>query len=222
MGVIDARMADPEFVAALPKTKTEAKLSNTRYYFTGVPCKHGHNSYRSTRSGECNKCHAMSTTRTPIQRSTLERKAIIKASSEKYRNSEKGKQAQRKWRKSEGCKASRARWKDKDPEWAWALAAVWSARRRASKAAVAFNLTNEYVRSILPSHCPVFGTPFMYQGNKKTGAESPSVDRLKPELGYVLGNIAIISLKANAIKQNANAEEIQKVADWLKLQETKL
>lgn len=48
------------------------------------------------------------------------------------------------------------------------------------------------------------------------GPDSPTLDRIVPEKGYVLGNIAVISHKANAIKQNATAEEILRVAIWLK------
>jgi len=45
--------------------------------------------------------------------------------------------------------------------------------------------------------------------------DSPSVDRIRPELGYVPGNVAVISVKANFIKGNATAAEIRLVAEWL-------
>jgi hypothetical protein len=34
-------------------------------------------------------------------------------------------------------------------------------------------------------------------------------------LGYVKGNVAVISHRANAIKNNATAEELQMVARWV-------
>jgi hypothetical protein len=44
---------------------------------------------------------------------------------------------------------------------------------------------------------------------------SPSLDRKTPELGYVRGNVAFISTKANRIKSNATTEEIFAVAKYL-------
>ena len=43
---------------------------------------------------------------------------------------------------------------------------------------------------------------------------NPSLDRIRPELGYIVGNIAIISMRANLIKQDASAEELRQVASW--------
>ena len=38
-----------------PKSRSEAKASNSRYYFTGIPCKHGHVALRKTK-GVCVEC----------------------------------------------------------------------------------------------------------------------------------------------------------------------
>lgn len=38
-----------------PKTRTEAKFIGAKYYFTGMPCKHGHISLRKTK-GTCVEC----------------------------------------------------------------------------------------------------------------------------------------------------------------------
>jgi uncharacterized protein YejL (UPF0352 family) len=43
---------------------------------------------------------------------------------------------------------------------------------------------------------------------------SPQLDRLVPELGYVVGNVAVISRLANTIKSNATPQQIRAVADW--------
>lgn len=51
------------------------------------------------------------------------------------------------------------------------------------------------------------------------GPSSPSLDRLRPELGYVRGNICVISNLANRIKSNAtSAEELEHVAAWMRSQ----
>ena len=47
--------------------------------------------------------------------------------------------------------------------------------------------------------------------------DSPSIDKIIPEKGYVKGNVAIISQLVNRVKNNAKTpEEIRQVADWYK------
>lgn len=111
-----------------------------------------------------------------------------------------------------------------DPKVLWARGVVISSRKRAKIKGWAHTINAEYILSILTDKCPVFGTVFILYGNKTVGPESPSLDRIDPKLGYVIGNIAVISHRANTIKSNASVEEIRKVADWLELQtqETKI
>ena len=45
--------------------------------------------------------------------------------------------------------------------------------------------------------------------------DSPSIDRLIPELGYIKGNVNVISLRANIIKNNATKDELIKIANWM-------
>jgi hypothetical protein len=96
----------------------------------------------------------------------------------------------------------------------WVHSIVRHAQERAEKAGVPFDgaAVLEFV-SNPPTHCPVFGMEFNPGGRKKYA--SPSLDRLRPELGYVRGNLALISLHANRIKNSATAKEIRTVADWL-------
>jgi hypothetical protein len=86
-----------------------------------------------------------------------------------------------------------------------------SCKYRAKKKDLPFNLDLEDVR--LPKVCPVFGCKFDWTG--KVSDASPSLDRIIPELGYVKGNVCIISHKANRIKNNATIEELGKVWGWL-------
>lgn len=67
----------------------------------------------------------------------------------------------------------------------------------------------------IPDVCPVLGIPLQINTQGHNKDNSPSIDKIKPELGYVKGNVAVISLKANRIKNNATAEELKKVYDWL-------
>jgi len=68
------------------------------------------------------------------------------------------------------------------------------------------------VQAVLGPHCPVFGTPW------GRGRDAPSLDRMRPKLGYVVGNIAVISMMANAVKSNANGEQVLRVYRWMRKQ----
>lgn len=85
---------------------------------------------------------------------------------------------------------------------------------------IPFDLDVDYILSIYPKDnlCPVFGTELAF-GCTEGRNNSPSLDRIIPSLGYTKGNIIIVSLKANRIKQNASPEEIFKVAEFYQMLE---
>tara|TARA_B100001250_G_scaffold406275_1_gene425034 strand:- start:1084 stop:1437 length:354 start_codon:yes stop_codon:yes gene_type:complete len=64
-----------------------------------------------------------------------------------------------------------------------------------------------------PNFCPVLGVALEYFG--AWSKYSPSFDRINPELGYVPGNVQIISHLANAMKANANEKELIKFSRWV-------
>lgn len=86
-------------------------------------------------------------------------------------------------------------------------------RGRAKKLGLPFDLTIDDI--VIPDVCPILGIALAIS-NDYVSANSPSIDRLIPEVGYVKGNIAIISHKANTIKNNASVEELEKVLIWMK------
>ncbi|WP_145960516.1 hypothetical protein [Novosphingobium meiothermophilum] len=51
-------------------------------------------------------------------------------------------------------------------------------------------------------------------GNKGGGANSPSLDRIEPELGYVPGNTIVISNRANRLKSDATIDELRAIASF--------
>jgi hypothetical protein len=91
-------------------------------------------------------------------------------------------------------------------------------RDRAKAKGVLFDVSAAYLESITPDTCPVFGTAFSFINNVKMTSDSPSVDRLRPELGYVGGNIVVVSMRANAIKSAFTSAEVLKVAQWMEEQ----
>lgn len=87
-----------------------------------------------------------------------------------------------------------------------------TARKRAQEKGLPFNLTPDDLP--VPENCPVLGIP-LGRGNGKPFGGSPSVDRFIPELGYVKGNVAVISHRANSLKSNACAEELMCLLLWM-------
>ena len=88
---------------------------------------------------------------------------------------------------------------------------VRAAKARATKAGVPFDLSPEDIT--IPHLCPVLGTPIIVGSGKPTD-NSPSLDRVVPLLGYVKGNVLVISNRANRIKNNATIAELRQVADF--------
>ena len=66
----------------------------------------------------------------------------------------------------------------------------------------------------IPEKCPVFN--HIFEPPKKNAWWSLSLDRIKPELGYVKGNVQIISMRANMIKGDASLEELEKVVEYVR------
>lgn len=90
------------------------------------------------------------------------------------------------------------------------------AQQRAKKNNLPFDLDIEYLLSIATDNCPVFKQEFKWgRNNGKAHDFTPSLDRIVPDLGYIIGNVAFISVKANRIKNNAEEKELYAVADWL-------
>ena len=82
------------------------------------------------------------------------------------------------------------------------------------------NITFQYLNVIWPldNKCPVFGTPFE-RGKGQPINTSPNVDRIEPELGYVIGNVQILSHLANKIKSDATPAQVLAVGQYLVEQE---
>lgn len=83
------------------------------------------------------------------------------------------------------------------------------ARERAKRLGVPFTITTDDFE--IPSVCPLLGVE-MSPGVARCGDYSPTLDRIVPDKGYVPGNVWVISLKANRIKNNATPEELMLVA----------
>jgi hypothetical protein len=65
-----------------------------------------------------------------------------------------------------------------------------------------------------PQHCPILGIPLNYF-NEAQDIDSPSFDCKNPSMGYVKGNVFIISMRANRIKNDGTAAEHGAIARYM-------
>ena len=73
---------------------------------------------------------------------------------------------------------------------------------------------------VIPEVCPVLGIPIEIDlGRGRRKGDSPSLDKFVPEKGYTKGNIAVISWRANWLKNNGTTEEWLKIAAWCQQEE---
>lgn len=86
-----------------------------------------------------------------------------------------------------------------------------AARHRAKCKNIPFNITTEDLEKI--DICPVLGIPIFTHSLNNPNA--PSIDRIIPALGYVKGNVKIISRRANTLKGDATVDEIKKVLTYV-------
>lgn len=93
---------------------------------------------------------------------------------------------------------------------------LYYAKSRARRLGVPFDITVDDLS--MPEVCPVLGIPIHYgargRGRNQAAADSPSLDRIVPSLGYVKGNVIVVSWRANALKKDATVRELRALADF--------
>jgi hypothetical protein len=81
------------------------------------------------------------------------------------------------------------------------------ARRRAAKRSLPCTITEADI--IIPEFCPLLGIKLERSADGHGGPSSPSLDKINPALGYVPGNVWVISNRANTLKSDATLRELQ-------------
>lgn len=106
--------------------------------------------------------------------------------------------------------AKRREWKIENPE----KLMLGRARKRAQEKGLPFDLTVEDI--VIPEFCPALGIKLTHQNGSGSFPlpSSASIDRIICGLGYVRGNIVIVSNMANMIKSNATISQLKAVADF--------
>jgi hypothetical protein len=91
-------------------------------------------------------------------------------------------------------------------------------RQRAKQHNIPFNLTLEYLKTLPSDTCPALGLSLNWGiRTQHTTAQSPSLDKINPIMGYTIGNVQWLSHKANAMKQNATPSQLKQFAQWILL-----
>lgn len=86
-----------------------------------------------------------------------------------------------------------------------------NAKCRAKNRGIPFDLCLEDI--IIPEFCPILGISLTFDAVDKNS--SPSLDRMTPDLGYVKGNVWIVSAKANRMKTDATPQDLLDFAKWV-------
>lgn len=157
-----------------------------------VPCKYGHFSER----GAQNKCLQCS-----LERATKRRAE----NHEHVRQLERANYAVNREKRIEDSK----RYHANNPR----KSMLRSAKKRADKFGCPFAISIEHIE--IPEFCPLLGIRLQVA---KNGVKpySPSLDRIRPELGYIPGNVWVVSHRANQIKSDATIQELELLIDNLK------
>lgn len=89
------------------------------------------------------------------------------------------------------------------------------AKESANADGIAFNLSREDILSIITDTCPIFLTRFTFDDNE--ASESPCLDIIDPDKGYVEGNVQFISVKASGLKTTLGSREPFRFGEWIRL-----
>jgi hypothetical protein len=94
-----------------------------------------------------------------------------------------------------------------------------NAKYRAKRFGVPFSIVEADVP--IPELCPILGIRLEKQRDIHKN-NSPSIDRVNPKLGYVVGNVQVISHRANYIKNNETDPKVfEAIASYLRKQKRK-
>ena len=84
------------------------------------------------------------------------------------------------------------------------------AKNRAKRRNIYFDITLDDI--VIGRECPILGIPF--EVGNDNWQNSPSLDRINNKRGYEKGNVIVVSMMANSIKNQATPSQIKKVGDF--------
>lgn len=169
--------------------RLEAIKAGRKRYFIPTPCVYGHISERLVSNRSCISCSTekklqwASDNKALLSKRKRERRA---ANPEKERNYERGR-----------YKA------DPRPKM------ITAAKRRAKERGIIFDISIDDIE--MPATCPLLGIKLCVGGGAVKD-NSPSIDRIKNSLGYIKGNVIVVSHIANRCKGNLDAAGLFRLA----------
>jgi len=92
---------------------------------------------------------------------------------------------------------------------------MWSCAKKRAKSDKYYPFDLEPTDIVIPLVCPLLGVPLVTT-NTEIKPNSPTLDKIIPELGYTKGNVWVISHRANTIKSDASLEELKMLTKNLK------
>lgn len=107
----------------------------------------------------------------------------------------------------------RAKMREKYRQWdEWERQALLHARGRAKKLGMEFTLKKGMLE--LPILCPVLLIPLVIGSRNRVN--SPSLDRFDNRKGYTPENVRVISIRANILKRDATADELECILMYMR------
>lgn len=108
-------------------------------------------------------------------------------------------------------KLRQQKYRNSHPDKLW----IGMVKQRAKEKGIPFTISEDDI--VIPRYCPILGIPLFRIGKIAT-ANSPSIDKIVPELGYIPGNVQVVSKRCNTIKNDATLEELIMLGEWAKLE----
>lgn len=92
---------------------------------------------------------------------------------------------------------------------------ITDARCRAKRAGILCSITHADIA--WSTHCPILGVELVYtKGKENFRTNSATLDRRINDLGYVPGNVFVISHRANRLKSDATVAELEAILAYAK------
>ena len=180
------------------------KARKAETYISSKPCKRGHfERYVSTK--QCMICQKLWN---DINKESRKAKGII------YRL--KNKEAITTYKKKYGeenrdvIRAKKLESHRQNPR----SAMLRSARKRAKNTGLEFNIVESDI--VIPKYCPVFPELQLETNHGVVKANSPTLDRIDNNKGYITDNIQVISYRANRLKGDATCGELKRLYEYTK------
>lgn len=93
-----------------------------------------------------------------------------------------------------------------------------SARQRAKIKGMEFSIGLDDV--FMPEECPCCGIPFGKLPNKIPKDDAMSLDRINNDVGYVVGNVAILCWGCNRRKGTSSVRQLRVLVEWMEKMES--